>query len=344
MAEKKEHTEHHSSSESFSKKVKPINYWMISTIVLVVILLLALAVSSFAGSGISKSAAEQKIISLAAASSLTLNVTSVQEKSGLYLVNYSIQGQPGQIMLTKDGNFVGQMGPYPVTTPSSASSASSQSNTPTKVPKTDKPTADLYVFAYCPYGTQTEKGLIPVYNLLKSKANISINYIGAMHDPQGCSGTACFEQTETLRQLCIQKIYGTDKLVSYINLFDTSAAIGNCQGAETCTTPIINQIFSSLSIAQNSVSTCMTNDAPAMYSAQEARAQSLGVSGSPTLIVNGVETQSGRSPSALLSTICSGFTTAPAECSQTLDTATPSAGFGGSTGSSTGASCGTPAA
>jgi predicted DsbA family dithiol-disulfide isomerase len=85
----------------------------------------------------------------------------------------------------------------------------------------------------------------------------------------------------------------------------------------------------------------MKNDAPALYAAQEKEAQSLGISGSPTLVVNGVQTQSGRSSAALLTTICSAFNTKPSECSQTLDSSTPSAGFGATASeSASAAKCG----
>jgi hypothetical protein len=89
----------------------------------------------------------------------------------------------------------------------------------------------------------------------------------------------------------------------------------------------------------------MTTDGPALYQADEAKASQLGVTGSPTLVVNGVEVQSGRDPASLLTTICSAFNTPPAECQQQLSSTTPSAGFGSAaasadSGSGTAASCG----
>jgi hypothetical protein len=191
----------------------------------------------------------------------------------------------------------------------------------------------LWVFSYCPYGTQTEKGFIPVYNLLKSKANLNIKFIGAMHGQ--------YEETESLRQLCVQKLYGQDKFMSYISQFDANSTIGSCSSNTACSKPLAEKIISSLGMDVSKINSCMTTDAPALYDAQTAEAARLGISGSPTLVVNGVETQSGRSPAAILSTVCSAFNNAPSECSQTLSSATPSAGFGTSSGSSAGsASCG----
>jgi hypothetical protein len=256
---------------------------------------------------------------------------SVEDKGSLYLVNVIYQSQEIPVYLTKDGRYFIQ-GVTELT--AKTSSSSSSGNQPAvDVPKTDKPKVDLYIFSYCPYGTQTEKGLVPVYNLLKNKADINIVVIGAMHGE--------YEKIESLRQICIEKLYGKDVFMSYLDKFNTNAAVGACRGSASCVDPLINTIFSSLNVDVTKVNSCMTTDAPALYSAQEAQASSLGISGSPTLVINGVQVQSGRSPAGLLTSICSGFKTKPSECSQTLDSATPSAGFGGSSSSaaSTGAQC-----
>jgi len=47
-------------------------------------------------------------------------------------------------------------------------------------------------------------------------------------------------------------------------------------------------------------------------------AEQYGVTGSPTLIINGVEYSGSRSSEAYKQAICDAFTTAPSECSQTL--------------------------
>src|SRR5680860_695813 len=62
------------------------------------------------------------------------------------------------------------------------------------VPKSDKPSVELYVFTYCPYGTQSEKGIIPAVKALGSKIDFKIKQIGAMHGDH--------EKIEAQRQLC----------------------------------------------------------------------------------------------------------------------------------------------
>lgn len=307
------------------------NIWMSVSVVLAVLLVVALAFGSSFGN-ISKEKAASLVSSYASAQGATISIVNVTAKGNLYQVLISYQGQNIPFYVSKDGKYLGQMTEVKGLA-LSASSSASQSDTPQNVPKSDKPTVILWVFTYCPYGTQTEKGLIPVYNLLKDKAIIDIKYIGAMHGQ--------FEETESLRQLCIQKNYGQDKFMSYIMKLDTNASVGNCGGADSCVLPIINNIYSSLGIDKTKIDSCMINDAPALYAAQEKEASSLGISGSPTLVINDVQVQSGRSPSALLSTICSAFNTSPSECTQTLDSASPSAGFGATASeSASAAQCG----
>lgn len=200
------------------------------------------------------------------------------------------------------------------------------------IPKTDKPSADFYVFSYCPYGTQIEKGLVPVYNLLKSKADINIVFIGAMH--------GIHEEIESYRQLCIRKLYGNDKLFAYLEKFNAEAKISACNKNMNCSDPIVEGIMNTLGINVANVNSCMPSDGKAMYQADVAKAAQLKIGGSPTVMLNGVKTTPDRSSAGLLTSICSAFTNKPSECSQTLSTAKPSSGFGsGTTTGSTTASC-----
>ncbi len=169
---------------------------------------------------------------------------------------------------------------------------------------------------------QFEKALVPVYNLFKDKADINVVAIGAMHGP--------FEKTESLRQLCIQENYGKDKLWAYLDKFIVNTAIGDCQGDDACLNPVLSPIMASLSIDKGKIDSCMTSNAESLYNADGARANSLGVSGSPTFVINGVESQVSRTPEAIKTAICNAFTDSskPSECSQILSTTPATPGFG----------------
>ena len=259
-------------------------------------------------------------------------VKSASYGKNLYEITVAYQGENIPVYITKDGKYFVH-GASPITG-EAVDDTNTPSQTPKDVPKTDKPVVEAFVFSYCPYGLQFEKAMVPVYNLLKDKVDINIVAIGAMHGE--------YEKTETLRQLCIQKNYGKDKLWVYLDKFAASTAIGQCSSDTKCSVPLVEQLMTSLSIDKTKINSCMTTDAAALYDKDVARVKALGISGSPGFVINGVQVQVNRSPSAIQKAICDAFTTAPAECSQTLSTAAASPGFGASTGSSTvstGATC-----
>ena len=333
--EHEEHHEHH--KKNFTEKVRE-NPWVLATLIcgVLIIALLIFSMGGFAGNVSAKTAGEKLLVFYQSIGIQNLTIDSVTEVSGLYQVNLDYKGQTVPIYVTKDGK---DQIPGGSLTPLDASSSSSSSSSNTTVPKSDKPKVQLYVFAYCPYGTQMEKAIIPAVKLLGSKIDFSIRYIGDMHDPSGCTGTACFEKTETERQLCVEKNYPT-KLLDYISAFVSNSAVSSCSGDATCLAPITNSIFSTLGIDANTISSCMTSDNLAMYNAEVSNANSVGVSGSPTLIVNGVTAEATRSPEGVKGVICSAFNNVPSTCSTTLSTTQSSAGFGsGTSSSSSSASC-----
>jgi len=309
------------------------NVWMTIAIILAVILLVIIAIVPLIQSFSKMKVATSLIDNLNSRVGGGVTFSSVSASGPFYQVNVTYQGQEIPVYVTKDGRYMlsGVQELKPLTTNSVTGNVVENQ----EVPKTDKPKADLYVFSYCPYGLQAEKAAAPVYDLLKSKADINIVFIGAMHGE--------FEKTESLRQLCIQKNYGKDKFWSYLKLFYINTDIGNCQGSDSCLTPLLSKIYSQVGIDANKINTCMTSDAEALYSADQAQASSLGISGSPTWVINGVQAQVGRSPEEVKQAICSAFTDAskPSECSQTLSTSQAVPSFGsGSSSSSSAASCG----
>jgi protein-disulfide isomerase len=321
--EKKEHEEHHRKHD-LTEKIRK-NPWMLSTLVcgaLVLILIISTFFGGFTGQNISANAAGQKLVSFyesMGVSNITIN--SVKEVSGVYQVNINYQGQTIPLYITKDGkNVITSLNPTQTDT----------TDTNTEVQKSDKPSVELYVFTYCPYGTQMEKAVIPAVKLLGDKIDFKIRQIGAMHGEH--------EKLEAERQLCIEKLYPT-KFLDYVLAFVNNAAIGNCNGEAACLTPQLVNIYGPLGMDAAKINTCISNEGESMYNAEVSNAESKGVSGSPTMIINGATVQSERNPEAVKGTICSAFNNAPSACSTALSTTASSAGFGSGSGTSTSASC-----
>lgn len=255
---------------------------------------------------------------------------SYQDLGNIYQVTVNYNGNDIPVYITKDGKYFVQ-GATPIT---GAATQTNTTQTQTEVVKSDKPVAEAFVFSYCPYGLQFEKALIPVYNILKDKADIKIVAIGAMHGE--------FEKVESLRQISIEQLYGTDKLFAYLEEFDNNVNIGSCSGDSACLDKYLPAIYTKLGIDKTKVNNYMETNAQKIYDEQGARASSLGISGSPTFVINDVDVSVSRTPEAIKEAICSAFNTEPEECSQILSSDSTSAGFGSSasTAGTGAASCG----
>jgi len=323
------HENHDHHKHTFTEKIRE-NPWILSTVICG-ILALVLLVSIFFGGGITGNAisaksAGDKIVTFFQGQGYDVAVDSVKEVSGLYEVTLTYNDQLIPIYVTKDGKSFTE-----TLTPTGQATSDSASPTQKEVPKTDKPSVELYVFTYCPYGTQMEKAMIPVAKLLGNKVDFKIRQIGAMHGEH--------EKLEAERQLCIEKNYPT-KFLDYVLAFAEDSAIGACNGDATCLTPKLTALYTKLGITSSKIDSCITSEGLKLYEAEVANSGSKGVSGSPTLIINGVTSSAARNPEAIKGAICNAFTTVPSECSTTLSTSSPSAGFGSeTTASTTAASC-----
>ena len=105
-----------------------------------------------------------------------LSIGEVVKEGGLYKIpiTIKIQGQDKKIdsYISEDGTkFFPEMmeikddaGANDKAAANSAAEEAQQD-----IPKSDKPEVDLFVMTHCPFGTQIEKGIIPVFELLGDK-------------------------------------------------------------------------------------------------------------------------------------------------------------------------------
>ncbi len=138
-----------------------------------------------------KAAAEKFINENLLPAGTKATVKNVTDEGDVYNIKLDVGGQDYTSYMSKDGSKFFQSGINMATfaaDKASKAAAPTNNNTqaatqPTNVPKTDKPKVELYVFTYCPYGTQSEKGIIPAVKLLGGKIDFKIRQIGAMHGP-----------------------------------------------------------------------------------------------------------------------------------------------------------------
>ena len=110
-----------------------------------------------------KAVAEKFINENLLPSGTTATIKNVTDEGDVYNINLDVAGKDYTSYMSKDGSKFFQSGINMATFAADnaqavASAADSGAAAPaTNVPKTDKPKVELYVFTYCPYGTQSEK-------------------------------------------------------------------------------------------------------------------------------------------------------------------------------------------
>jgi hypothetical protein len=299
------------------------NSWMIATAIvgIIAIILLVMLVTGSGGSSITGKVAGEKVIEyLNVKTGGGVEFISTEDIGNLYQVTVSYNSQEIPVFVTKDGEYFVQ-GAVPLTLTPATPSGNSPTQTPPEVVKSDKPVVDLFIMTHCPYGTQAEKGIMPVFELLGDKIDSNFKFIHYfMHENPGQ------EPDETPIQICIRE-EEPDKFRDYLTCFLEDGDSARC--------------VTETKIDQTKLNKCKETKADDYYATDSKESEDAGVRGSPTLIINGEQVSSARSPSAYLATICSAFNTPPEECEEVLSTANPSAGFGytAQAGGSTNAQC-----
>jgi hypothetical protein len=312
------------------------NYWAISTVILAVVLVVILSMGSLGGSSISTNVAGQKVADWAGGQVENVAVVSVTDEGGLYAVTFSYtnpeDSQPTEatIQITKDGsNIVLQAIPLQPSTNTNTQTPSQDTPTPTVVPKTDKPKVELFIMSHCPYGTQAEKGILPAVGALGDTIDFDLKFVYyAMHPTQG-------EVEEQLNQYCIQEEQN-DKFIKYLTCFLEEGDGAGCLTSEgidktklsTCTAATDAE-FNVLANLDDK-SSWLSGRYP-KFDIHKTENEAYGIGGSPTLVINGVQSNAGRDSASYLAGICAAFNVAPEECNTELPAISPGPGFGWST-------------
>jgi len=201
-------------------------------------------------------------------------------------------------------------------------------------PDADKPVVKFFVMSFCPYGQQAEAGIGPVASLLGNKADFEPHFViysgykngsasYCMENGTLCSMHGIQEVHEDARQICVYK-YQKDKFWDYVNGID-----GTCKYSDVdeCWKGVANET----GVDAAAVEKCFNDEGVGLLQAESTLNQQYGVSGSPTVFVNEMEYSGGRSPDAYKAAVCSGFSSPPGECNQTVNgtTTTSTAGTGG---------------
>ena len=250
-------------------------------------------------------------------------IKNVTDEGDVYNINLDVAGQDYTSYMSKDGSKFFQSGINMATFAqeknAAASATDNEAATPAaEIPKSDKPKVELFVMTECPYGLQAEKGILPAFQALGNKIDAKIRFVHYfMHGDK--------EEQETYNQVCIRDEQAA-KFNSYLNCYVIEGDSAKCQTAA--------------GIDKAKLKSCVAARAKDIYKADSALSQQYGVGGSPTLVINGVQSSAGRDAASYLAGVCAAFNNAPAECSKQLSSASPASGFGAGAAANSGAAAG----
>jgi hypothetical protein len=264
-------------------------------------------------------------------------LVTVTEKNGVYEIMTRYQARDIQLYTTKDCSLL-----FTNTIPINASGGCNsqattcagtqpqQTPTPADPIKSARPTVDLYVMSFCPYGVQAETAMLPLFDLLGKKADIAIRYIATVQGSsidtvQSLHGTS--EAQEDARQLCIARHF-PDKFLRYLSAFNEQCYPMSSDAARLVFCQ--KNVTAVLGIPDATVEQCAAgSEGILLLKADETRSTTNRVSGSPTLLINGQVYSGARTPEAYKQAICAHFDVAPPECSTTLSSQSAVGASGG---------------
>lgn len=302
-------------SAGFVDKMRE-NPWIIATCVLGVLLVVVLFVNGFGGMTggvVSSNTASTNLLNFIKSQGQgEATLVSAAKEGALYKITVNYKSQDIPVYVTTDGKYL-------ITNPialTGSATAPAQAPPAAEVPKTAKPKVELFVMSFCPYGLKAENNILPVVKLLGSAIDFKVRYIvqvsgNTMNDVQSLHGIN--EAKENARQLIIARDYSS-KFYDYLSQFNSKcgALSQDAAGLDVCW----KGIATGLGIDSAKVETAAYGaDGIGLLKIEEAAANSYGVSGSPTLVINGVQSESiygGTEPAQ--TAICGAFTKAPSTC------------------------------
>jgi len=318
-----------------SSSTSGLNVWMIMTAVLGIAFIVILALYMTSGGSASSGAIVpaqtcgpqmvEFINKNLVQAGTTATFRSVEEKDGLYQVIFTYQGQDITIFASRDCSLlflnyvdIKNVTPTPTITP-----------TPTQTPvKLAVPMVDLYVMSFCPYGVQAENSIKPVVDLFGAKANFTVRYIASVNGNDINSVSSLHglnEAKEDARQLCVMQYYPNKYWAYVMEINDQCYSIAsNGTALETCWKKAATDFAMNVSQIE---SCAYGSEGITFLRGDEVKVNQYGVTGSPTLFINGQKYTGPRTTEAFKTAICNAFQTIPAECSANLTSnVTPATG------------------
>ncbi|NYZ77185.1 hypothetical protein H0O02_02625, partial [Candidatus Micrarchaeota archaeon] len=249
--------------------------------------------------------------------------SSYQEGSGHVNLFYMLDGQPFNISMSKDYKYL-----YPniidytafkaqVAT-AKTEMAAAQEEQSQELQKTETPEVLLFVMSFCPYGNVAEDAMAPVITALGSSSMefepiyiVSGDGSGNWDSLHGSQ-----ELNQDVREKIVYNLYGLDKWNEYVAKVNERCTYSN---ADECWKAPAEEVgINTTDVELHFNNSTEVNELLVREATLSAQ---YGVSGSPTLIINGKTMSIARTSESYKDAICSAYTAAPGNCNVTLSEA-----------------------
>jgi len=295
-----------------------LNWWAVMAVLFFVLFVASVFTGGFSSiSGMSASVAGERAIDflnnnlLPAGMEATL--VDVEPKSGVYSLTLDIAGKEYNSYITKDGSlfFVSGIELKEQSEEESTDTNASEKKATFDASDSKKPKVQLFIMSFCPYGQQAEKNIAPAIELLKDYIDFEPHFIVRIDGDTVSSLHGSKEAEEDKRQACIWK-YHPDKWWDYVLYVDENIPLNNIEEKW-------KEAAEEAGLDADEIESCASEEGLDLLKADNELTTELGITGSPTLLINGDSYTGQRTPEAYKQAICSGFTEQPDVCSETLE-------------------------
>jgi len=201
-------------------------------------------------------------------------------------------------------------------------------------PGDGKPQLDFYVMSYCPYGNQAEELVKEVYDVLGDKAEFNPHYViysnygggGPSYcldeESKYCSMHGIQELNQGIREVCVDKYMGIEKYFDFVVEMNKKC---NSRNADSCW----QAVAESLGLDVKKITDCEKNEGLEIAAEDKRLNDLLGVSGSPTIFIEGDKYAGARSAAGYQNALCAKYDEKPSECGEVIISSAPAAPAGG---------------
>lgn len=250
----------------------------------------------------------------------TVSIKEASEEDGMYKLAINMSnGQEVTSYITKDGKkfFPQAMDIEEVESKNqNTDKPDDQPQAAANAPKTDKPKVELFVMSFCPFGVIAEDAMSPVVDLLGDKADVNIRYIASIegddiNNVKSLHGP--IEGIENARQICVLNNYGQEKFWQYVNEINEKC-YPIYRNGDDIYKACWQTAAKNAGVNISKIDTCVDKEGPSLIKKEDEIAKGYGVSGSPTLIINGTKINAARNPDGYKTAICNAYNNPPEEC------------------------------